>query len=220
MFGDVSTSTDKQTTLSYWANNHLLLPEQPDFEIPSQLHASPENELTSPIPDWRESTPPSPPLQPTANNTLITQPSLDEPNQTADLTHLISNDDLSDDESIYAESEVSKILNTTDIQAESSKSSEQVTDPTEQQIQVYDKIMTGWDPLPQLAGQKRTRSPDTQIMTTKREIQVIRRDYNNLSKGKTAQLSIDPSSWNDAMSSVDASLWKTAANDEFESLQK
>ncbi|POS81846.1 hypothetical protein EPUL_006129, partial [Erysiphe pulchra] len=262
MFGDVSTSTDKQATLSYWANNHLLLSDQPDLEIPSQLHSSLENELTSSIPDWRqltseniastkahstedtqppqppqprpdhirpssplpptgESTPLSPPLQPTTNNTLTTQTSQVEPNQTADLTHPISNDDFSDDESIYAESEISKDPESIDSQAdENLESSEQITNPSDQQIQIYDRIMTGWDPLPQLAGQKRNRSPDIQIMRTKRGRQVIRHDYNQLNQGKTAQLSTNPTSWHEAMTSVDAPLWKSAANDEFRSLQE
>lgn len=133
----------------------------------------------------------------------------------------LSNDDFSDDESIYAESEVSEDHKLIENQADPGLPlSEPTTDPTEQQIEAYDKIMTGWDPLPQLAGQKRTRSPEPQIMQTKRGRQVIRHDYNKLNKGYTAQLSVDPSSWNDAMSSVDAPLWKTAANTEFKSLQK
>lgn len=112
MFGDVLSSTDKQTTLSYWANNHLLSSEQLDSEIPSQIPSTSEKEHTSPIsnghqsttnntttikshpigehtqppqapqptpehkqassplPSTGEPTPPSPPLQPRAENVL------------------------------------------------------------------------------------------------------------------------------------------------------
>lgn len=244
MFGDVSTSADKQTTLSYWANNHLLSSHLPDSEVPSQIPPSSEREHTSPISNWHqlasddktttkshpigeyahppqapqptpeytlpsspltptgEPTPPSPSLQPRAENILAPQPSQHESNQITDPAHTIisddpnsimtrktntpsfSNDDFSDDESIYAESEVSKELTITGIQADPSPTLfEQTTDPAEQKIEVSDKIMTGWDPLPQLAGQKRTRSQDPQATQIKRGRHVIRHNYNNLNKG-------------------------------------
>ncbi|RKF61111.1 hypothetical protein GcM3_159012, partial [Golovinomyces cichoracearum] len=85
------------------------------------------------------------------------------------LSPLSDHDDFSDNESVYAESENSRQPESLDNAAkENLETSGQLTRPAEQQTQVYDRIMTGWDPLPQLAGQKRTRSPDTQIVQTKR----------------------------------------------------
>lgn len=44
------------------------------------------------------------------------------------------------------------------------ESSKKLSGPVEQQIQPYTRIMADWDPLPQLAGKKRTLSPESQIM--------------------------------------------------------
>lgn len=79
-----------------------------------------------------------------------------------------------DDESVYAQSKNSRQPESIYSPAEKNlETSGKLTSPTEQQTQVYDRIMTGRDLLPKLAGQERTRSPDTQIVRTKCRRQVI-----------------------------------------------
>ncbi|KAI0993216.1 hypothetical protein K3495_g14968 [Podosphaera aphanis] len=81
-----------------------------------------------------------------------------------------------------------------------------------------DLIMTGWDPIRSLAGQKRAHSPEAEFFRTKRGRAVKRVDYHRLHHGKAALTSSDPKTWEEAMSSPESHLWKTAALKEFQSL--
>ncbi|KAI0994088.1 hypothetical protein K3495_g14095, partial [Podosphaera aphanis] len=89
----------------------------------------------------------------------------------------------------------------------------------------YDQVMTGWDPLRSVAGQKRPHSPDREYsppketMTTRRGRQVVKHDYKRLHYGKSAQISPDPKTWNEAMTCSEATQWKKAADEEFRSLK-
>ena len=58
-----------------------------------------------------------------------------------------------------------------------------------------DLIMTGWDPIRSLAGQKRAHSSEGELMRTKRGRAVKRIDYYRLHHGKAALNSNDPKTW-------------------------
>ncbi|KAI0997883.1 hypothetical protein K3495_g10305, partial [Podosphaera aphanis] len=83
-----------------------------------------------------------------------------------------------------------------------------------------DRIMTGWDPVRPLAGQKRNHSPEGDTMLTKRGRRVKRINYNSLHHGLSANETKDPQSWEEAMTSQEARQWRIAANEEFQSLLK
>ncbi|KAI0992780.1 hypothetical protein K3495_g15405, partial [Podosphaera aphanis] len=83
-----------------------------------------------------------------------------------------------------------------------------------------ERIMTGWDPVKPLAGQKRDHSPEGETMITKRGRKVKRVDYNRLHHGLSANESSDPKTWEEAMTSPESRQWKIAALEEFRSLLK
>lgn len=83
-----------------------------------------------------------------------------------------------------------------------------------------DRIMTGWDPTPPLAGQKRDHSPESQTPYSKRGRPIRRIDYHKLHHGKTAVPYTNPKTWSEAMSRPDAAQWKQAALEEIRSLKK
>lgn len=89
----------------------------------------------------------------------------------------------------------------------------------EEQVR-YDQIMTGWDPVTPIAGQKRSRSPDDQITYTKRGRPVKRIDYNKLHHGKIARENTDPKTWTEAMNSKNRQHWQLATDEEFRSLKE
>lgn len=89
---------------------------------------------------------------------------------------------------------------------------------SETELQPNDFIMTGWDPVKSLAGQKRACSPEGDMMRRKRGQAVKQVDYYCLHHGKSALESSDPKTWEEAMSSPEAHKWKKAANEEIKSL--
>ena len=134
---------------------------------------------------------------------------------------LYKNDDVTDDESYLTELEYQEDIEQPDVLAEShQEESGPLVGPTEEIAQVYDRIMTGWDPVPPIAGQKRPHSPEMQLIRTKRGREVVRHDYKRLNQGISAQIWTDPQTWNEAMTSAEAALWKAAANHEFRSLKE
>ncbi|KAI0991180.1 hypothetical protein K3495_g17007, partial [Podosphaera aphanis] len=46
----------------------------------------------------------------------------------------------------------------------------------------YDNIMTGWDPIPPVAGHKRAHSPESDILTKRREVEITP-EYDNIMTG-------------------------------------
>ncbi|KAI0994524.1 hypothetical protein K3495_g13657 [Podosphaera aphanis] len=80
--------------------------------------------------------------------------------------------------------------------------------------------MTGWDPVQPVAGVKRLHSPEGDITRSQRGRIIKRVDYYRLHHGKIAQVSTDPQTWDQAMTSPEASQWRKAAEDEFCSLKK
>ncbi|KAI1003851.1 hypothetical protein K3495_g4358 [Podosphaera aphanis] len=81
-----------------------------------------------------------------------------------------------------------------------------------------DDITTVWQPIP-MAGQKRQRSPEPEMMETRHGRKVKKHDYSLLHHGRSAQASSDPTSWEEAMSCPEAAQWKVAAKEEFQSLK-
>ena len=62
--------------------------------------------------------------------------------------------------------------------------------------------------------------PDDETIRTKRGREVKKHDYKRLNCGKAAQISSDPKTWNEAMTSSEASQWKRAADEELRSLKE
>ena len=84
----------------------------------------------------------------------------------------------------------------------------------------YDQIMTGWDPVTPLAGNKRGRSPEPEVIISKRGRPVKKLDYHKLHHGKMAKDDDNPKTWAEAMQSPDAKEWQKAAEEEISSLNK
>ena len=70
--------------------------------------------------------------------------------------------------------------------------------------QNYDQIMTGWDPIRPIAGQKRAHSPEFQTMQTKRGREVRKFDYHRLHHGMAVQAYSNPQTWEEAMTCIEA----------------
>lgn len=83
----------------------------------------------------------------------------------------------------------------------------------------YDKVITGWDPVPQLAGHKRPHSPETQTITTRAGRQVKKLNYHRLHHGMAIRPYADPKTWEEAMVSAEAPQWRLAVNEKIKSLQ-
>ncbi|KAI0991061.1 hypothetical protein K3495_g17126, partial [Podosphaera aphanis] len=97
--------------------------------------------------------------------------------------------------------------------------SEPVVEPIESE-EAYDRIMTGWDEVPPVAGRKRQRSPEPQIIHSKRGRPVKKLDYRKLHHGKVVKAGSDPKTWSEAMSSSEAKNWQQAAKEEYRSLRE
>lgn len=82
-----------------------------------------------------------------------------------------------------------------------------------------DFLMTGWEPPPSLAGQKRPHSPENEIVKTRSGRKVKKYDYSLLHHGRIAHALSDPSTWEEAITSPEATQWKIAAAEEFRSLK-
>ncbi|KAI1006561.1 hypothetical protein K3495_g1663 [Podosphaera aphanis] len=80
--------------------------------------------------------------------------------------------------------------------------------------------MTGWDPVQPVAGVKRPHSPKDGTTRSQRGRPIKRVDYHRLHHGMTAQVSTDPQTWDQAMTSPEASHWKKAAEEEFKTLKQ
>ena len=72
------------------------------------------------------------------------------------------------------------------------------------EVERYDQIMTGWDPVIPLAGNKRGRSPKPEVAVSKRGRSVKKLDYYKLHHGKMAKNNNDPKTWAEAMQCSDA----------------
>ena len=64
----------------------------------------------------------------------------------------------------------------------------------EHEPKALDKIMTDWDPVIPLAGQKRAHPSERETMHTRRGREELRHDYKRL-HGKVALASTDPKIW-------------------------
>lgn len=96
----------------------------------------------------------------------------------------------------------------------------QVIGPPDTKPEKYDMIMTGLDEIPHIAGQKRTRSLESEMTRSKRGRPTKKVDYYRLHHGTAARLSSDPKTWLEAMSSKEAKQWHQAAIDECRSLKE
>lgn len=94
------------------------------------------------------------------------------------------------------------------------------TKPNDDQKENYDFAMTGWDPIPPIAGQKRSKSPEPEVTRSKKGRLVKKVDYHKLHHGKTAQIIADPKTWSEAMLSPEAKHWQNAAEEEVKSLKE
>ncbi|KAI0995051.1 hypothetical protein K3495_g13128, partial [Podosphaera aphanis] len=74
-----------------------------------------------------------------------------------------------------------------------------------EQDEPYNQVMTGWDPVQPVARVKRPHSPEGDITKSQRARTIKRVDYHRLHHGKTAQESSDPQTWDEAMTSPEAS---------------
>lgn len=84
---------------------------------------------------------------------------------------------------------------------------------------LLDFIMTEWQPIPPIVGQKRLISPELEMVKMRHGRKVRKHDYNLLHQGKSAHSSSDPKTWEEAMSCSEAAQWKIAAKEEIRSLK-
>lgn len=84
----------------------------------------------------------------------------------------------------------------------------------------YDKIMTGWDPVPPIAGQKRPHSPEAETTQTRSGRNVKKLNYYRLHHGLAVQPYTDPKTWEEAMTSGESRQWRQAAQQEINSLKE
>lgn len=221
MFGDELSPIAQQNALSYLTNNQSFLIDvetSQDTTSDNVLNQQARREHIPPPPPAKhrgEHIPPppptenngehlSPPLTNYNDNSLIPlepQGTLIEPDSTnqALAQNPDTANDLSDTESFLSETEEegeSSLPLTKSDENESKElepsSSASLPDQNKHEIEVYDKIMTGWDPVPLVAGQKRACPPEQQTMRTKRGRKVTRHDYKRLHHGRSALISINP----------------------------
>lgn len=83
----------------------------------------------------------------------------------------------------------------------------------------YDQIMTGWDTVAPVAGQKRCRSPEPTITRSKRGRPIKKLDYHKMHHGKIAKPIVEPKTWSEAMDSAEGTQWYEAALEEIRSLK-
>ena len=83
-----------------------------------------------------------------------------------------------------------------------------------------DFIMTGWDPIAPVAGSKRNRSPEPEIITNKRGRPVKKVNYHKLHHGKMEKNDSDPKTWAEAIEGPDSKEWQKAAKEEICSLNE
>lgn len=95
----------------------------------------------------------------------------------------------------------------------------QMIESVQPEQETYDRVMTGWDEVPPVAGQKRQHSPEPGIYRTKRGRPVKKIDYYKSHHGTVARPCGDPKTWSEAMNSNDAKHWQRAANEEYNSLR-
>ncbi|KAI0992595.1 hypothetical protein K3495_g15590, partial [Podosphaera aphanis] len=174
VFGDELNSTDRQNTTSYWANHRSIFSE-PDSNTgrhhpqhrddPHETHSSPpSNPPMTPdfsqvqtqdiLSDQREH--PSSPSSPiTLPDVSFDQTSPTSP--TASLYHDFPSDTQSPDES--SDLQVVPFSSPPEDQREII-STQEVSDNEESTDDEYDMVMTGWDPVRQVAGTKRPHSPE------------------------------------------------------------
>ncbi|KAI1003484.1 hypothetical protein K3495_g4724 [Podosphaera aphanis] len=62
--------------------------------------------------------------------------------------------------------------------------------------------MTGWDPVQPVAEVKRPHSPEGDITKLQHGRTIKRVNYHRLHHGKTAQVSTDPQTWDQAITSL------------------
>lgn len=240
VFGDELNSTERQHTTSYWSNLDSIFSEspplQPSHPVPTfsngpsprpeehntntpafhQTHPDNQREHHPSIPNHSiintqseeayNTAPSSPIIIPQSEShdvhTLPNSPSSSlTPSSSIDLQVLSHNHDLTDQREITNE-----------------ERSDEEAELTEDDH--YDQVMTGWDPIQPVAGVKRPHSPENGMTRSQRGRAVKRVDYYRLHHGMTAQASTDPQTWDEAMTSPEASHWKRAAEEEFQSLKQ
>ena len=166
-----------------------------DSTLPIEACFPPQSPLTNnEMPTYEELQTSSPPTQ--AAQLLLTHQSPDEEQTQPFQTDLIpfgidtshkhveySNEhDSSDMINIHRQSEDHGELPPEEIRPDTNKDS-------------CDFIMTGWQPVPPIAGQKRQRSPDPELMETRHGRRVKKHDYSLLHYGMAAHASSDPTTW-------------------------
>ncbi|KAI0993386.1 hypothetical protein K3495_g14798, partial [Podosphaera aphanis] len=226
VFGDELNSIERQNTISYWSNHDSIFSE-PSFNPAYPSHNTRTTTPHQETPEDQREDPPSTPdhsviniqreeIYDTAPSSPITIPHLDsydfhiEPSSplTSTPSHSTDLQVISYDQQLADQREISY--------------EEPFNDEAEltEQDEPYDQVMTGWDPVQPVAGVKRPHSPEGDITKSQRGRTIKRIDYHRLHHGKTAQVSTDPQTWDQAMTSPEASHWKKAAEEEFKSLKQ
>lgn len=95
----------------------------------------------------------------------------------------------------------------------------QVVGPIDPEDIVYDRVIIRWDEIPPIAGRKRQRSIEPQIIQSKRGRPVMKIDNYKLHNGKMVKTNNDPKTWSEAMSSSEVKNWQQAAKEEYRSLR-
>ncbi|KAI0994848.1 hypothetical protein K3495_g13334 [Podosphaera aphanis] len=212
VFGDELNSTDGQSTTSYWAIHSSI------FSEPS-INAN--SHQLQPHDDFHESQP-NPPSNPPNDARLFTYDQTSHTSPTPSIYHDFPSDTQSSNEN--SDLQVIPYPSPPEDQREITNI-EEVSGNEESTDDEYDMVMTGWDPIRQVAGTKRPNSPENfgpdspDVYTSTRGRQSKKVDYYKLHHGMIALTSTDPKTWEEAMTGPEASQWKKAANEEVRSLQ-
>ncbi|KAI0993199.1 hypothetical protein K3495_g14985, partial [Podosphaera aphanis] len=248
IFGDELLSTIEQRTYSYWGDHNSLFSEASMDNLQNNIPSTPECQT----PESFEGEPRTPEADLITRDEQHRPTSEGEPTTKIDNVTELPRSRIADDQSSYTDSRSvsphnselnspveshhsdQTIRNSPPPSSPYCHSQELILQPEDQgessaeedleEIK-YDQVMTGWDPVRPIAGQKRPHSPDREYspqketMKTRRGRQVVKHDYKRLHYGKSAQISPDPKTWNEAMTCSEATQWKKAADEEFRSLK-
>ncbi|KAI0992724.1 hypothetical protein K3495_g15461, partial [Podosphaera aphanis] len=186
--------------------------------LPTDICHSPQSTSTAnDTPIYEELQTPSSPVQTT--QLQLTYPSGEEQTQSPHMDLIPLERDASyqqeESNSIYDASDTVNNYQQLESQAQGELHSQEMELDYDASL---DNVMTGWQPIP-IAGQKRQRSPEAEMIETRHGRKVKKYDYSLLHHGRAAHASSDPVTWGEAMTSTEAAQWKIAAAEEFRSLK-